>query len=108
MSNWTPNQGGDGKLEIFSIPNLWSYFKKQFPFFRRHLRRLGQFPSPFQFNFKRDQRFFFMCDGEFYECFNVKSILFERVLQVLVVGKPGGRLVTDEELTNASHSNNTT
>ncbi|RKP04089.1 hypothetical protein CXG81DRAFT_5581, partial [Caulochytrium protostelioides] len=51
MKNWAPQKASDGMLEVFSISNLWSYFKKQLPWARDHLRRIGQFTGPLRFNF---------------------------------------------------------
>ncbi|KAI9267434.1 hypothetical protein BY458DRAFT_437118, partial [Sporodiniella umbellata] len=49
--NWVPQRANDSKVEIMTIENLVSYFKK-LANFREHVSRLGQMSSPFDINFR--------------------------------------------------------
>ncbi|KAI8819341.1 ATP-NAD kinase-like domain-containing protein [Fimicolochytrium jonesii] len=97
ISNWTPHCAYDGKLEVFGIGSLRSYFRKQFSFGRKHLQRVGQMPSPFSIEFIPESTFHAMIDGEFYETYNATNITYKRILQIKLIGSDPehSRLVSD-------------
>lgn len=131
---WVPQRANDGKVEIMTIENMVSYFKK-LANFRQHVSRLGQLNTPFDINFRppevhqkevkkiksssnwekakallKDKRrhkyeksntICIMCDGEFYEIKDPKSISFDCFAQIWTLGHKQdninmGRLVRDE------------
>ncbi|KAI9094699.1 ATP-NAD kinase-like domain-containing protein [Phlyctochytrium arcticum] len=97
MEQWTPHTAYDGKLEVFGIGSLRSYLKKQFPWGRKNLQRIGQFASPYTIDFKPSNHLHAMIDGEFYELNNTKTITYNRIFQIRMVGSapPTSRLVRD-------------
>ncbi|KAI8372279.1 ATP-NAD kinase-like domain-containing protein [Choanephora cucurbitarum] len=119
--NWTPQLANDGKMEIMSIENTFSYLKK-LANIRQHVSRIGQFATPFEIvfrdpkktkkkslwpfsgdnKFKRNNVICIMCDGEFYVLKDPKSLKFKRFAQIWTLGKHAedskGRLVVDEKV----------
>ncbi|RCH92406.1 hypothetical protein CU098_010866 [Rhizopus stolonifer] len=127
--NWTPQLANDGKMEVMSIENTFSYLKK-LANFRQHVSRIGQFETPFEIifrepqdtkkkkswwpfsrdnKFKRDNIICIMCDGEFYVLKDPKSLRFKRFAQIWTLGKlderTKGRLVQDEQILNEQTTN---
>ncbi|KAI8976929.1 ATP-NAD kinase-like domain-containing protein [Pilobolus umbonatus] len=102
---WKPQLANDGQLEIMLIENMKSYLKKIMNM-RRHVSRIGQFKAPLEINFlenninQKQNIICIMCDGEFYEMKNPKSISFTRYKQIWTLGRDDkvnqGRLVADE------------
>jgi hypothetical protein len=107
-----------------TIENMRSYIKK-LANFQNHVSRLGQFNSPFEINFRdpathqrrpsctraavkdrfrhkyeKNNIICIMCDGEFYEIKDPKSMAFHRFTQIWTLGRNDeevqGRIVTDE------------
>ncbi|KAI8815584.1 ATP-NAD kinase-like domain-containing protein [Fimicolochytrium jonesii] len=99
IEHWTPHTAYDGKLEVFGIASLRSYFRKQFSFGRKHLQRVGQFASPYTIEFNPNSRFHAMIDGEFYEVSNAHTLTYTRAFQIKLIGNDPGhsRLVSDLE-----------
>ncbi|TPX71926.1 diacylglycerol kinase (ATP) [Spizellomyces sp. 'palustris'] len=97
MTHWTPHTAYDGKLEVFGIGTLRSYLHKQFPWGRKHLQRVGQFPSPFTVHFHPHSHVHAMIDGEFYEIHGAKKLTYKRIMQIRMVGSAPekSRLVRD-------------
>ncbi|KAI8393995.1 ATP-NAD kinase-like domain-containing protein [Radiomyces spectabilis] len=125
---WKPQRANDGRLEILVIDNMMSYIKK-LANIRSHVSRIGQFSSPFEIRFREPpstskkhksmmasmkhrwgQRkrnkyekknvICLMCDGEFYDFKDPKSMRFELYAQIWTLGRSDeeeqGRLVQDE------------
>ncbi|KAJ3173547.1 hypothetical protein HDU88_002633 [Geranomyces variabilis] len=100
LTSWTPHCAYDGKLEVFGIGSLRSYFRKQFSFGRKRLQRVGQMPSPFSVHFHEKSHIHAMIDGEFYETYGAKKMTYTRIMQIKLIGghPDSSRLVSD--LTN--------
>ncbi|OZJ05419.1 hypothetical protein BZG36_01658 [Bifiguratus adelaidae] len=124
-ANWQPQAANDGRLEVFCIGNIASYLKK-LANYRDHVSRIGQFESPFELRFREANRdngsgvfggkfkrryrkddkldsgdegtICFMCDGEFYEVRDPKSLTLRRYAQITSIGQSpdSSRLVRDE------------
>ncbi|KAI8998320.1 ATP-NAD kinase-like domain-containing protein [Gaertneriomyces semiglobifer] len=97
ISQWTPQAVYDGKLEVFGIGSLRSYLFKQFPWGRKRLQRVGQFPSPMSVCFREHSQVHLMIDGEFYEVTNPTKMTYRRMMQITMVGSEPdtSRLVRD-------------
>ncbi|KAI9497077.1 ATP-NAD kinase-like domain-containing protein [Zychaea mexicana] len=127
---WTPQLANDGKLEVIAMENMMSYLKK-LANFRDHVARVGQFPGPFEIHFReppetatgaqphentgclhmwqrrrrnkyeRKNVLGVMVDGEFYRIRHPQRVRFERIAQVVTLGRSDqqkqGRLVRDEK-----------
>ncbi|KAG0914099.1 hypothetical protein G6F33_004546 [Rhizopus arrhizus] len=125
---WKPQRANDGRLELMTIENMISYLKK-LANIRHHVSRLAQLDTPFEINFyppeeheedkqkpagkktkrllkrrnkyEKKNKICIMCDGEFYEMKDPKSIQFDRFAQIWTLGRKEnddkmGRLVKDE------------
>lgn len=128
--NWSPQLANDGKMEIMTIEDMFSYLKK-LANIRRHVSRVGQFETPFEIQFrappkteipnrwwhpfvgnkyKRNNVICIMCDGEFYILKDPKSLKFKRYAQIWTLGKHDdlveGRLVRDEIVSQKRQSQN--
>ncbi|KAJ3162388.1 hypothetical protein HDU86_004868 [Geranomyces michiganensis] len=97
ITSWTPHCAYDGKLEVFGIGSLRSYFRKQFSFGRKRLQRVGQMPSPFTVHFHDKAHIHAMIDGEFYETYGAKKMTYTRIMQIKLIGghPDSSRLVAD-------------
>lgn len=118
--NWSTQLANDGKMEIMTIEDMFSYLKK-LANIRSHVSRVGQFETPFEIIFreppnpdtpkkwwhhfignkyKRNNVICIMCDGEFYILKDPRSLKFTRYAQIWTLGKNDetteGRLVKDE------------
>ncbi|CEP09186.1 hypothetical protein [Parasitella parasitica] len=129
-NNWKPQRANDGRLEVMSLENMTSYLKKlanfrnhvsrigQFdsPFeinFREpehHMKKVDGdsawakakafVKDMSRHKYEKKNIMCVMCDGEFYEINDPKSISFKRFAQIWTLGRNDeenqGRLVKDE------------
>ncbi|KAJ3002760.1 hypothetical protein HKX48_002120 [Thoreauomyces humboldtii] len=100
IKSWTSNKANDGKLEVFSIGNEFSYVKKQLgDWGRTSLSRIGQFPDELTLNLIEGSTTALMVDGEFYKLVNCKSVEWRHLIQVTVIGPDhqNSRMVRDSK-----------
>ncbi|KAJ1920608.1 hypothetical protein H4219_001166 [Mycoemilia scoparia] len=106
-TKWSPQYAGDGKLELFSLDGVLGYALNQMPNREDYyITRLAQAPAPFSMHFRdpkeypsRGRKFhlgaqrelkpgllFAMIDGEFFEIYKPKDIIFNRKVTLKAIG----------------------
>ncbi|RKP39741.1 ATP-NAD kinase-like domain-containing protein [Dimargaris cristalligena] len=120
QNNWTPQNSGDGKLEVFIIESVKSYIRKQMTT-KDSLGRIGQLQEDFTMRFRNPEVYqsfhnnsshtnrrhkatppgftCLMIDGEFYELFQPQTIEIRRhsCIRAIGSGEQNSRLVRDTQ-----------
>lgn len=96
----------DKMLEAYAIESRWSYFLKQFPWFRTSLKRFGQFKW-MRLNLLPEAKISVMLDGDFYTIQGAKTLELSHVGQINMVTGPDYINATSSFLKQRQYTNHT-